>query len=163
MTEDQGMTAADEMDPLGLNLDLNDVDTSMPVISEGLYVLTVDKIEIVENKSKTGNNLLVIYKTTGPTTSLKGQLEGKELDIAAGFQLRQYMPLQQNPDKPDARDYTENLANLQDAVTGSKKGTRGKFMPSTYIGRQVAAKVKVQDDPDYGKGNSIARLSAVPQ
>jgi len=152
-----------EMDPLGLNINLNDVDNSMPVLVEGLYVVTVDKIEIVENKEKTGNNLLVIFKTASDATSLKGQAEGKELDIKAGFQLRQYMPLQNNPSKPDARDFQENLATLQDAVTGSKKGSRGPFLPSTYINRQVAARIKVKDDPDYGLQNNISRLTAVPQ
>ena len=152
-----------EMDPLGLNLDLNDVDTSMPVLVEGLYILTVDKIEIVENKDRTGNNLLVIFKTASDATSLKGQAEGKEHDIKAGFQLRQYMAMQDNPNKPDARSFKENLATFQDAVTGSKKGNRGPFLPSTYIGRQVAARIKVKDDPDYGMQNNIARLTTVPQ
>jgi len=152
-----------EMDPLGLNIDLNEVDTSMPVLTEGLYILNIDKIEVVENKDKTGNNLLVMYKTVAPATSIKGQAEGKTEDIRPGYPLRQYMPLQNNPDKPDARDFTENLAVLQDAVTGSTKGNRGRFMPSTYIGKQVAARVKIQDDPNYGKQNSIARVSQVPQ
>lgn len=152
-----------EMDPLGLNLDLTDVDNSMPVLVEGLYILNIDKIEVVENKDKTGNNLLVMFKTAAPATSLKGQANGQELDVPAGFPLRQYMPLQNNPNKPESRDFRENLATFQDAVTGSTKGNREKFMPSTYVGQQVAARVKVQDDPDYGKQNNIARLSQVPQ
>lgn len=152
-----------ENDPLGLNVDLTDVDTSMPVLVEGLYIVNIDKLEVVENKDKTGNNLLVIYKTAAPATSIKGQAEGKENDVNAGWPLRQYMPLQNNPDKPDARDYKENLAVLQDAVEGSSKGNRGPFRPSTYVGKQVAVRVKIQDDPNYGKQNSIARVTAVPQ
>lgn len=150
-------------DPLGLNLNLNEVDTSMPVLVEGAYILTIDKVEVVENKDKTGNNLLVIFKTAADATSVKGQAEGKEHDIKAGYPLRQYMPLQPNPDKPDARDFKENLAILQDAVEGSTKNNRGPFMPHTYIGRQVLARVKVKDDPDYGLQNNISRLSTVPQ
>ena len=151
------------MDPLGLNIDLAGVDTSMPVLVEGSYILTVDSIAVVENKDKTGNNLLVIFKTAAPATSLKGQASGKADDIAAGFPLRQYMPLQNNPDKPDARDYRESLATFQDAVTGTNKDTRGKFMPSSYINQMVMARIKVKDDPDYGMQNNIARLSTVPR
>lgn len=152
-----------EFDPLGLNVDLNEVDTSMPVLVEGVYTATIDKVEVVENAAKTGNNLLVIFKTITPATSLKGQAEGKEGDVAAGWPLRQYMPLQNNPDKPESRDYKENLAAFQDAVTGSTKGNRGRFLPSTYIGQQVALRLKVSEDPTYGKQNNIARISGVPQ
>ena len=152
-----------EMDPLGLNLDLNDVDNTMPILVEGLYILTVDKVELVENKDKTGNNLLVIFKTASDATSLKGQAEGKENDIKAGFQLRQYMAMQDNPNKPEARSYKENLATFQDSVTGSKKGNRGPFQPLTYVGHQVAARIKCKEDPDYGMQNNIARLTVVPQ
>lgn len=156
-------TAEGEFDPLGLNIDLNEVDTSMPVLVEGMYIVNIDKIEVVENKDKTGYNLLVIYKTAADATSIKGQAEGKINDIKAGYQLRQYMPLQPNPDKPDARDFRENLAVLQDAVTGSTKGNRGPFQPSSYIGQQVCVRLKVQDDPAYGKGNSVSRVVAVPK
>lgn len=167
-TQFAGETAPDknwirENDPLGIILDLNDVDTSMPVLVEGLYILTIDKVEVVENKDKTGNNLLIIFKTAADATSLKGQAEGKEFDVKAGFPIRQYMPMQPNPNKPDARDFKENLAALQDAVTGSKKGNRGPFQPSTYVGRQVSARLKVTEDPEYGKQNNIARLAPVPQ
>lgn len=163
MSEEAIADAAAEFDPLGLNIDLNETDTSMPVLVEGLYIVNIDSITVVENKDKTGNNLLVIYKTASEATSLGGQAEGKVNDIAAGFPIRQYMPLQTNPNKPDAPDFKKNLAVLQDAVTGSKQGNRGPFLPSTYIGRQVAVRLKVQDDPDYGKGNSVSRVSAIPQ
>ncbi len=153
---------ADDMDPLGLNLDLNDVDTSMPVLMEGLYALIVDKIEVVQNKDQTGNNLKVTYATMADATSLAGNETGDINDIKAGFKLTQFMPLQANPEKPDYK-YEKNLARLQDAVTGSKQGNRGKFMPTTYIGRPLMGKVKVQKDEEYGVRNNIANLSVLPQ
>lgn len=159
---EETLTAADEMDPLGLNIDLKGVDTSMPTLVDGMYILNIDSIAVVENKEKTGNNLLVIFKTAAPATSEKAAAAGRENDIAAGFPLRQYYPLQENQSKPDF-DYTKNLAVLQDAVTGSTKDTRGKFMPSTYIGQQVMAKLKCSDDPDFGRQTNISRLSQIPR
>jgi len=157
---DAGESSAEMFDPLGLgDISLNDTDTSMPVIIPGNYVLSIKSVALVENSKKTGNNLLVIFETTTPATSLSGQARGLEGDINPGFQLRQYMPMQDNPDKP-AYDFRQNLARLQDAVTGSKKGNRGPFLPSSYVGQLVIANVGASENEEMGgMQNNIKRLS----
>jgi hypothetical protein len=152
-----------ENDPLGLNVNFEDVSTAMPVLVEGVYIAQIDSMTVVENAKKTGNNLLVVFKTMAPATSVHGMAEGKQDDIAAGFPLRQYFPLQANPDKPDAPDFRKNLAMLQDAVHGTDDKTRDPvFRPSTLMKQLVALRVGVVDDDQYGKQNNIKRVSQRP-
>jgi hypothetical protein len=148
-----------ENDPLGLNVSFEDVSTAMPVLCEGVYVAEIDSLTVVENSQKTGNNLLVIFKTMAPGTSVAGMAEGKVDDVNAGFPLRQYYPLQKNPEKPDAPDFRKNLAALQDAVHGTDDKTRDPvFRPSTLLKQLVSLRVSVVDDEQYGKQNNIKRV-----
>jgi hypothetical protein len=152
----------DQHDALGLNLDLNGVDTASPVLEANSYVAEIAEVKVVENKAKTGNNLVVVFKTCSTATSVQGRAEGKSDDVKPGWTLRQFMPLQQS-ENPDAPDYRKQLAALQDAVEGTTKDSRSQFNPYTYVGRQVLLRVTVKDDETYGLTNEIRKVSAVPQ
>lgn len=144
-------------DPLGIGGDLNAVDTSMPVLTEGLYELEVDDVSVKENKAGTGRNLVVRFKTTQPATSVQGAERGEEHDINPGFPVSCYWPLQQS-DNPDAPDFLQRHAEFQDAVLGTEKGNRPQYNPFAYKGSKVIARIKVTKDETYGLGNDVKRL-----
>lgn len=150
-------------DALGLNLNLSGVDTSMPVLEAGHYICRVAEVDVKENKAGTGRNLLCIYETQGPATSVQGRETGKTEDIKPGYKLRAYMPLQQS-DNPDAPDFRKGLAQFQDAVERSTMENRSpQFNPFSYIGMEVVVRVDVSKDDVYGLGNNIKGYSIVPE
>ena len=146
-----------------INIDLAGVDTSMPVLETGHYILEVDTVEVKENKEKTGNNLVVACKTCAPANSVQGRADGKVEDIKAGFPVKIWLPLRQSTKSIDAPDFRKRLAEFQDAVEGSTKETRNPdFNPFNYKGMKFVAALKVVDDEQYGLTNNVGRLSAVP-
>lgn len=170
MTENEGLSEVtdDQMDPslvedpLGLGGDLNEVDTSMPTLVEGLYELVVDKVEPKPNKAGDGRNLVVTFKTTAPATSVQAQEKGEEDDIKAGFPITCWWPLQQS-DNPDAPDFKERHAQFQDAVLGTEKGNRPPYNPFAYVGARIIARLKVTKDDEYGLGNDVRRMTYIDE
>ena len=108
MNENEGI------DPLGLGLDLSQVDTSRPCLPEGLYVLEVGAVELKANKAETGRNLVVQFKTVTDAMDHTGAKL-----IPVGFAVTKYYPMQQS-DNPKAPDFKRDLAFLQDAVEGTQ-------------------------------------------
>lgn len=148
-------------DPLNFQLDLNDTDTSAPVLVEGTYIARIEKADVVENTAKTGHNLCVIFATTAPATSTAGAERGVEGDVAAGWKLRRYYSLQPSLKNPDF-DFRKGLAELQDAALKCERGARPPFNPNDLLGKEVVIKVKVRvptDGPYAGQpGNDIANV-----
>ena len=159
------MSDQDTSNPLAafnLDIDLTGVETGMPVVEAGHYIVEVDSVEVKDNKAQTGKNLVVICKTCAPTTSVQGRTEGKEEDIKAGYPLRMYLPLQQS-DNPDAPDYRKRIAEFQDAVEGTDVKTRNpQFNPFAYKGQRFVMALKVENDPEFGLNNNIKQLSKIP-
>jgi hypothetical protein len=146
------MSEIENVDPLGLGLDLGGVDTSRPVLPDTQHVLEVEKVEVTDNKAKTGRNLVVTFKTVNDSPDITG-----ERIISAGYKVTKYYTLQQS-DNPKAPDFKADLARLQDAVEGTKQGERPPFNPYNYVGRMVLAKLKVRTDDEYGTQNEIGKL-----
>lgn len=144
-------------DPLGLGLDLSGVDTSRPALPEGMYVLGVKDVKREANKAQTGFNLVILFETTSDSTDVTG-----DKNIAPGFIVRKYYPLQQS-DNAKAPDFKADLARLQDAIEGTEQGNRPPFNPFNYVGRQVMAKLKVETSDDYGTQNNISKLEPISE
>jgi hypothetical protein len=155
---EEELTEAEDTDPLGLGLDLSNVDTSRPCLPEGIMVLEIGKVSKEESKKSPGNhNLLVQFKTTSDSPDVTG-----EKNIGAGFAISKYYPLQQSSNDK-APDFKADLARLQDAVEGTKQGERPPFNPFNYVGRLVMAKLKVVTSDEYGTQNEIAKLEFVTE
>lgn len=144
-------------DPLGLGMDLSNVDVSRPVLPETEVVLVTDKVEVTDNKAKTGRNLVVVFKTVNDSPDVTG-----EKIISAGFPITKYYPLQQS-DNPKAPDFRADLTRLQDAVEGTSQGNRPLFHPHNYVGKMVAARLKIRMDEEFGNSNEIGKLSFLAQ
>ena len=151
-----------ELDPLGLGIDLASVDTSMMVLVDGLYPVNITDIEVKANKNNTGNNLIVSMETTGVATSFDAHEKGEANNVKPGWKLKTWIPLQQS-ENPDAPDFRKRLAELQDAVDGTNKETRlPGFQPARFVGQQVVVKVKVAVN-DGARQNDVGRFMAIPR
>jgi len=154
MSEDTGINGGD---PLGLGLDLSQVDTSRPVLPEALYVLNIKDVKVQPSKKDADKkNLVVTFETTAEAMDVTGTKQ-----INAGYIVTKYYPLQQS-DNDKAPDFKRDLAFLQDAVEGTKQGERPPFNPFNYVGQRVMAKLKVRaDDGEFGAQNDIAKLETL--
>lgn len=56
-----------------LNLDLASVDTSLPLIADGIYDFRVEKAEIKETNAKDGKYINLDLVTVAPSKSVKGE------------------------------------------------------------------------------------------
>lgn len=160
MTEETlPQTAAGPIDPLGLNVNLREVDTTYPVAAAGLHPCTIKALEIVPKKDEPDKrNLMVTYALAQPVPAVAGPSD----TVRAGYTFKQWLPLQQS-DNPDAPKFEENLARFVDAVFNIKdaKDRPAGFPPfAEIIGRPVRVAVLVTEDDFYGKGNSVKNVVA---
>ena len=142
----------DNNDQVNLDtLDLSNTKTGFPLVPAGLYTLVVSEITFAENSKKTGQNMKIKLALKEPTNDLEGNL------VNAGFPLFDQVSLVQTKDDAGNIKYDprKRLAEFMEATLGHHNGN---FNPTAqYIGMEVQARVKVEDDPEYGKSNRIAR------
>lgn len=143
------------IDPLGLGMNLSEVDTSRPCLAEGVHMLSIATVTVADNKALTGKNLVVEFQTVNDSPDVSG-----EKIIGAGWKITKYYPMQQS-DNPKAPDFRADLARLQDAVEKTSQGNRPVFSPFNYIGQMVVARLKVKQDDVFGMTNEIAKLEPV--
>ncbi len=146
-------------EPLQLDIPTQEVDTAMPRLIDGDYPCRVDKQEIVPSKQGEGkHNLLVIFKTTVPAESQKGD------SVNAGYPVRKYYPLQQS-ENPDAPDFRRDLCLLLDAAYNVEDpANRPNITNDTLaglMGKEVLVKVKLVDDEEYGWSNEVRGVNAI--
>lgn len=128
-------------EPLDLDVDLSQVDTSMPTFPAGLMDLRVHDIAKEPNKEKNGFNLVVTFVTTEPVASIQKPDE----KIPAGFPLKRWYALQHKVDgkSTDPDQWKKGLAELMDAALGTELGSRPAFSKGLLINKTVRAAVKV--------------------
>lgn len=127
------------------SMDLTNVETGVPLIPEGLYEVSVLEAKTEPNKKKTGHNLSLKFGLTQPTTSLDGKA------INPNFPLFTIISLV----KTEKYDPRQNLAAFMECFKGTKAGN---FLPvEQFIGMTGNVRVKIDDSPEFGKKNVIAR------
>tara|TARA_R110000796_G_scaffold71635_9_gene162619 strand:+ start:40 stop:585 length:546 start_codon:yes stop_codon:yes gene_type:complete len=169
---------ADPLAALG-QVDMSDVDTSMPLLPAALHRVRIDDIQIVPSKKTPGGfNALIIFKTVDACRAHTE--DGSEGQILENWSLRSYYPMQHNAkaleelengaDKP-TYNYLANFASLADAVQNlnpndpADRKLRNAFNPQDLLNVEVVAKVAVsemKDDSGAGTGilsNDIKSLS----
>jgi hypothetical protein len=141
----------DTIEPLDLDIDLNNVDTTMPIVPAGLRDLRIKSVDKVENKAKDGYNLKVVFETVDPVESLQGK------ELKPGFPLTRYFSLQPSKKEGSTWDFKVPLAQLLDAAYGTAMGDRPKISKDLE-GKVVRAMVKVREE-DGVKSNDVDRLT----
>ncbi len=134
-------------DPLGLNINLKEVDTSRPVLVEGKFLFSVKECSVVPKKDDPSKrNLMVVFALDQEADSVQGD------KINPGFQVRRYLPLQQS-DNPNAQDFTKDLVRFLDAAFDMagvkmdviKSGTlKGAGIPGTSLSDAQRADLQEQ-------------------
>lgn len=147
-----------------LSLALNDVDTSMPLLSEGKHVLAIAEVLIEDSKSSPGClNLKVVFATIQPATDTTGK------PIKPGYKITRYYPI-----PSELRDESKNdtfkkaLCLLQLAVCGlaNTESNRAQLplfdeafvasMPGkTVIGNIRTSKPKEGEDDSFGPKSEV--------
>jgi hypothetical protein len=133
-----------------LGADLSGVSTAMPVLEPNTYDFTVAKMEIVDNKAKTGKVLVVNLTLATAAVAFE-----THKTINPGFPLIHRVGLAET-DKYTTEDIQRNLASLKEAILGDKSGS---FLPlEQYYGKTVTARTKVDASVEFGNQTVIARF-----
>lgn len=133
---------SEHLDPLNLDIDINDVDTSSPSLAPGEVPMRIVKVEVKPSTKNPSDNYFVVQlQTTDIATSTKGT------PINPGFNAFYRMALQQNQSE-NAPDFKIALAKFSDAVFGERRQPR-EFPES--VGKTVLAVIKPTKDTTYGE------------
>jgi len=144
-------------EPLELDVNLSQIDTTFPVLKAGIKDMKVASITKEENKDKNGFNVVVTLETTEPDEDQNGK---PVLPGQPGTKIKTYYALQPKADSADPEGWKKRLAQFQDAVLGTSQGTRpDKFASADYIGRVVRAVVDAKPGDNGNMQNSIKSLS----
>lgn len=156
---DTTLDPALELDPLGLNVDLREIDTNRPVIKDGKYLFTIKELSKVEKKDDSSkHNLKIVLALAQAATTPDGDT------IMPGYTLRRYLPLQQS-ETEGASDFRRDLVLFLCAAFNidpkDKTSIPSQYPPlEMFINRQLQATVKVKDD-DTGKSNDVGYFDRV--
>lgn len=148
-----------------LSLRLNEVDTSMPLLTDGDYHLIIDSAELADAKSAPGaQNLKVVFATTRDESTQNGST------ISAGYKLTRFYPIPSEVRDADKNDmFMKGLTLLALAAAGLPNNASGKeALPpfdldfiSAMAGKTVLAKIKTskpKEGDEYGPKSEIASV-----
>lgn len=141
-------------DPLNVNIPLEGVDTTLPLLPEQDYQLNVAESAIVPNKKGTGHNWALKFVTTQPATSV----DGREINV--GFPLFMQVALQPAEEAKDPEGFKRQLGQTVDALFGSSKENRPPLthaLIQSAVGKSVIATVKNEEYPQ-GSGNMSSKI-----
>lgn len=132
----------DTTDPLNLNIELADVDTSNPSLGVGEHPMIISKIEVKPWKSDPSKSSLVV--------SLKLAEESIDTNgnpVPAGLFMFYRLSLQQ---QEGAFDFRKDLARFTEAVFGERRSLDSATIREA-LGKTVLAVVKPAKDTTYGE------------
>lgn len=143
------------IEPLEFDEEMDDVDTSYPVLKKGIMDLEIQgPIQKAENKRQDGYNAVIKYKTLNEGESIQGKT------VNAGLGLTEWYPLQ-SFDKDTGEKtsrWKENFARLFDAALETSKENRPKLAEGLAMlpKRIVRARIEVENDDNGVPRNRIA-------
>jgi len=107
-----------------LDLDLNSVDTSFPIIKAGIYDMVIKESSVADNKASDGKNWVFKLATTIPTDGVKGE----KFDI--GHIVTSQLSLKTKSEKKTEDQMKEiivkNAARILQAIRPPVTGITGK-------------------------------------
>jgi hypothetical protein len=144
-------------DPLNISVPLAGVDTSLPLLPEGDYIVQCSESTIDPNKEKTGYNWNLVLNTTEVITSTDNR------EIKPNFPLYFVAALQPREDSKDVEAFRRSLGEAVDALYGTTKENRPDFsreVVQSSVGKTCVAHVYI--DNWQGRDlNKIKRLKKV--
>lgn len=144
-----------------LNINLSDVDTSIPVLEANDYLVEIG--QATASQMKDSDDWMVVV----PLTLLSDAQSTSGAIVKAGFKLRYTIMLYADPEHANAEYAKQNMAGLVDAAFKiERKEDRPPFSEEVLnqmVGLQVIASV----EPKQSKNgteifNNVKRLTAKP-
>ena len=133
---------SDTLDPLNLNIDLSEVDSSNPSLGIGEHPMMIVKVEIKPWKSDPSKHSAVVsLKTIDEALDTNGN------PIPPGMFMFYRLSLQQ---QEGAFDFRKDLVRFTEAVFGEKRSFNQETLNES-IGKTVTAVVKPAKDTTYGE------------
>lgn len=140
---------------MSVNIDLQGVDTNVPVLPESDVQLQVVESTIEANKDRNGNNWKIKLATTNPTTAVDGR------ELKPNFPVFHTCALQAREDSTDPEAFKRSLCETVDAIFGTDKTNRpaiNKALIDAAVGRLVMGHVYPDEYPKAsGKFNTKIR------
>lgn len=149
-TEKHNMPTKDELMVQALEIlshNLDDVDTSFPVLKAGKIRVQVTDGRLDYNKA--GDKLMAVFVLA--TTAIEQNDKGE--DIQPGFKLTERIVITPS-EKRDADRVDQDLKRIKLALS-TEGGDLGD--PATYINEEVDITVAIEDTEGFGKQNRIKR------
>ena len=133
---------SEELDPLNLNINLSDVDSSNPSLGVGEHPMIIVKTEIKPWKTDPSKHSCVVsLKTIDEANDTNGNT------IPPGMFMFYRMSLQQ---QEGAFDFRKDLVRFTEAVFGEKRNFDAAMLQEA-LGKTVTAVVKPSKDTTYGE------------
>lgn len=124
---------------------LLEADTSKPLLSEGVYKVSVTNVRIEPNKAGTGNNLNIQLRLEQEGNSIRGD------KVYPGFVLFDIISLT----RTEKYDPAKRVALFQECFLG---GREQPFNAEHMLGKTGMAKVSIQSSEGYPDKNSVRYL-----
>lgn len=148
-------------DPLAIAIQVQGVDSTMPILPEADYVFQVKESKVEPNKDENGFNWKLVLGLTQEQTAVDGR------PIKADFPVFVTNALQPRPDSTDPEAFKRSIAETIDALYGTNKDTRPNLdreLVANSVGKLVVAHVYVDEYPkNSGRfSNKVKRLKSMP-
>jgi hypothetical protein len=143
-------------DPLNVSIPLAGVETSIPLLPEGEYILQCSEATVDPNKDQNGFNLNMTLNTTETVTAVDDR------EVKPNFPLYFTNALQARSDSKDPEAFRRNLASTVDAFFRTSKENRPEIsreLIASMVGKQVIATV-VHDTYEEVVRAKVKRIKA---
>lgn len=145
------------IDPLSVNIQLDGVETTIPLLPEGQYLLQCTESKIEPNKDQNGLNWNLKLELAQQVEALDGR------SVSPGFPLYSTCALQARPDSSDPEAFKRSIAETIDALFGTSKEDRPRFgmdLANAAVGRTCLGQTYIDEWPEGSgnKKNKIRRL-----
>lgn len=151
------------VDPLDVNV--NDVDTSYPVIPAKVYDLSIKKVEKKAQKEKAGSlpgeNLVFQFATKEDLTDTKGN------PVPAGFVISHYVGITPKPEHGEAKARTVEAIRKDVSAIAQSAGLNATVRslidnPAQFQGQSIRASVGINKaTDDFPESNKIKSFEVV--
>jgi hypothetical protein len=147
-------------DPFAQDVNLQNVETTLPLIPDGDYVLQCVESAVEPNKEQSGWNWKLKLVTTEPVTAVDGR------PVNPGFPVFVTQACQAKADSKDPEAFKRGLAETIDALYASTKEDRQPFAKPAVegaIGKLVKGTIYMDEYPvgSGNKNNKVRRLKKV--
>lgn len=146
------------LDPLNLNVAMKGVDTTLPLLPEGDYLVQVQESTIDPNKEGTGLNWNLKLGLVNSAVSVDGR------DVNPNFPVFALAACQARSDSKDPEAFKRTIGEYIDALMGSDKDNRPDLsheLVTSVVGKQCLAHVIIGEPYQGNVSNKVRRLKKV--